>query len=301
MTITGVVVLLFGAAGVFGQLQDSLNTIWEVKAKPGGGIGAFIRARFLSLSMVLGTGFLLLVSMALTTFLSAATGSFGRGLPVPEAMAHIFNFTVSFVVISVLFAMIFKYLPDVKVPFRNVWIGAVITALLFTVGKYLLGLYLGRESTASAYGAAGSVIVILMWVYYASVILFFGAEFTQVYAKQTGTKVVPAKYAVPVTEEERAQEGIPRDAGGGRRGPQGNLAPQRDPKRPIRQPAYPASTPGEVLRKDPWRFLGLMLLAGFAGGVLLRFKTLRKGLRLYSSFRKTPVGKELSRLQNQVG
>src|SRR6185369_81448 len=161
----------------------------------------------------------------------------GTVIPMGDVLAHIFDFAVSFAVITLLFAMIFKYLPDVRIPWSKVWVGAVGTALLFTLGKYLLGLYLGKQSTASAYGAAGSVIVILMWVYYASVILFFGAEFTQVYAKQTGTKVVPAKYAVPVTEEERAQEGIPRDAGGGRRGPQGNLAPQRDPKRPIRQPA----------------------------------------------------------------
>src|SRR5436305_826607 len=140
--IIGIVALLAGAAGVFGQLQDSLNTIWKVKSKPGAGIWGFIRARFLSLTMVLGIGFLLLVSMALTTFLSAATSSAGSQLPIPEAVAHILNFVVSFAVISVLFAMIFKYLPDVKIPFRKVWVGAIGTALLFTAGKYVLALYL---------------------------------------------------------------------------------------------------------------------------------------------------------------
>ncbi|HSU56732.1 MAG TPA: YihY/virulence factor BrkB family protein, partial [Candidatus Dormibacteraeota bacterium] len=195
-TIVGIVALLFGASGVFGQLQDALNTIWEVKSKPGIGVWGFIRNRFLSFSIVLGVGFLLLVSMALTTFLSAAGGSIASKLGISEAFAHALNFIVSFAVITVLFAMIFKYLPDVKIPFSKVWVGAIGTALLFTLGKYLLALYLGRESTRSSYGAAGSVIIILMWIYYASVILFFGAEFTQVYAKQTGTKIVPDKYAI---------------------------------------------------------------------------------------------------------
>jgi membrane protein len=179
-TIIGIVALLFGAAGVFGELQDSLNTIWGVKSKPGRGLLAMIRARFLSLSMVLGIGFLLLVSMALSTFLTAITKSMGSGLP--QVFAHALDIIVSLGVVSLLFAMIFKYLPDVKVPFRKVWVGAIGTALLFTAGKELLALYLGRASTASAYGAAGSVIIIQMGVYYASLNLYFGAEFTQVYA-----------------------------------------------------------------------------------------------------------------------
>src|ERR1051325_6701021 len=205
-TVIGIVALLFGAAGVFGQLQDSLNTIWGVKSKPGKGLLALIRARFLSLSMVLGIGFLLLVSMAISTFLSALTKSMGSALP--QVLAQTLNFVVSLGVITVLFAMIFKFLPDVKVPLRKVWVGAIGTALLFSAGKELLALYLGRASTASAYGAAGSVIIVLMWVYYASVILFFGAEFTQVYAKQTGTAIVPSEFAEPVTQQERAEQGM---------------------------------------------------------------------------------------------
>ena len=283
-TILGIIALLFGASGVFGQIQDSLNTIWEVKSKPGAGIWGYIRSRFLSFAMVLGVGFLLLVSLALTTFITAMTGSFGSKLPISETLAHILNFVISFAVVSALFALIFKYLPDVKIPFKKVWVGGIGTALLFTIGKYLLAWYLGRQSTTSSYGAAGSVIVILMWVYYASVILFFGAEFTQVYVKQTGTRVVPSEYAVPVTQEARAQEGIPHQEQTAK--PEPNLEPPS--RRPQRhpQPAWPApqfSSPGTVATQTPWRFVTLMLVAGFAGGVLLRFKSLRKVVRLYTA------------------
>jgi membrane protein len=266
-TVIGTVAFLAGAGGVFGQLQDALNTIWEVKPKPGGGVWAFIRARFLSFTMVLGTGFLLLVSLALTTFLSAMSGSFGSKLPISATLAHLFSFIISFGVITLLFAMIFKYLPDVKIPFRNVWVGAIGTALLFSVGKHLLSLYLGRESTTSYYGAAGSVIVVLLWVYYASVILFFGAEFTQVYSRRTGAQLKPTQYAVPVTEEQRAEEGIPHET-----------APTPAGARPPGRPR----TPGAAVHKRPLGFLVLMLAAGFAGGTLLSIKPLRKGLKLYS-------------------
>jgi membrane protein len=267
-TIIGIVALLFGAAGVFGQLQDALNTIWGVKSKPGKGLLSFIRARFLSMSMVLGVGFLLLVSMAVSTFLSVVTKSMSSGLP--QVLAHGLSFVVSLGVISVLFAMIFKYLPDVKVPFRKVWVGAIGTALMFTAGKELLALYLGRASTASAYGAAGSVIIVLMWVYYASVILFFGAEFTQVYAKQTGARITLSEFAEPVTARERAEEGMEAEPASG----------------PRRYDGAPIRTPGMVVRKKPLQFAGMMLVAGFAGGTLLRFKLLRKAARAYAFVRR---------------
>ena len=279
-TIVGIAALLIGAAGVFGQLQDSLNTIWEVKAKPGAGICGFIRNRFLSFTMVLGTGFLLLVSMALTTFLTAVSNSIGGSLPLSEALLHGLNFIVSFGVITILFAMIFKYLPDVKIPFRKVWVGAIGTALLFTIGKYLLALYLGRPTLSSSYGeAAGSVVIILMWVYYASVILFFGAEFTQVYAKQTGAKIVSSQFAVPATEEQRAEEGIPHE-----KTPPGHKPYL--PGQPFPQPVAHAATPGEVIHNRPWQLVGMMLVAGFVGGTLLRFKIIRKGLRIYAALQK---------------
>jgi len=273
-TIVGVVALLIGAGGVFGQLQDALNTIWEVKAKPGAGIWGLIRNRFLSFTMVLGTGFLLLVSMALTTFLTAAAGTIGSMLPISEMLIHILNFIVTFGVVTLLFAMIFKYLPDVKIPFSKVWVGAIGTAILFTIGKYLLALYLGRESTKSSFGGAASVIIILMWVYYASVILFFGAEFTQVYAKQTGTKVVPDEFGVPVSEKQRAEEGIPHE----------KTAPGMPAWQP--QPVAHAATPGEMVHNRPWQFVGVMFAAGFVGATLLRFKWLRRGLAVYSELHK---------------
>jgi len=281
-TIIGIAALLIGAGGVFGQLQDALNTIWEVKAKPGTGIWRFIRNRFLSFTIVLGTGFLLLVSMTLTTFLTAVAGTIGEMLPFSEVLIHLLNFIVSFGVVTLLFAMIFKYLPDVKIPFRKVWVGAIGTALLFTIGKYLLSLYLGRASTSSPYGAAGSVIIILMWVYCASVILFFGAEFTQVYAKQTGTKVVPGEFGAPVTEKQRAAEGIPH-----KKTPPGQK-PYPGPGRPVwqPQPVAHAATPGEVVRNQPWQFVGMMFAAGFVGATLLRFRLLRKALKVYMAVHK---------------
>ena len=207
-TIIGLIVLLFGASGVFGQLQDSLNVIWEVQPKPGRGIWGFIRSRFLSFAMVLGVGFLLLVSMVISALLSAFTGALGSALPMPGLVAHALNFIVSFLVITLLFAMIFKVLPDARVRWRDVWMGAIFTALLFSVGKYFLGFYLGRASTTSSYGAAGSLVIVLLWVYYSSLILFFGAEFTQVHAKAMGSRIVPTPEAVPVTEEARAEQGL---------------------------------------------------------------------------------------------
>jgi membrane protein len=209
-TVLAVITLAIGASGVFGQLQDALNTIWEVKAKPGLGIWAFLRDRFLSMSMVLGLGFLLLISMVLTTAVQALVSRGGQLLPIPDAATAILSAVISFIVVALLFAMIYKFLPDVKLGWGDVMVGALVTAGLFTGGKFLLGWYLGREGTASSYGAAGSVVVILLWIYYSSIILLFGAEFTQAYALKRGHKLEPSKYAVPVTQEARAQEGIPK-------------------------------------------------------------------------------------------
>jgi membrane protein len=208
-SIFGIAALLFGASGVFGELQEGLNTVWEVQPKPGRGIAGIIKDRFLSLTMVFGVGFLLLVSLVLSAGLSAL-GEYLKGLlPLPEVILQGLNFIISFVVISLLFAMLFKVLPDAKIAWNDVWIGAVITALLFTVGKFLLGLYIGRSSVGSAYGAAGSLIVILIWIYYSSQILFLGAEFTKVYANKYGSLIQPDEDAMAVTEEVRAQQGIP--------------------------------------------------------------------------------------------
>jgi vacuolar-type H+-ATPase subunit I/STV1 len=220
--------------------------------------------------------------MALTTFLTAIAGSIGNLLPISEALIHILNFIVSFGVVALLFAMIFKYLPDVKIPFSKVWVGAIGTAILFTIGKYLLALYLGRESTKSSFGAAASVIIILMWVYYASLILFFGAEFTQVYAKQTGTKVVPDEFAMRTTETERAKQGIPHE----KTAP--GHKPYPEPGRPgwQPQPVAHAATPGEVVRNRPWQVVGVMFAAGFVGATLLRYRLLRKALKVYAAIHR---------------
>ena len=197
-TITGVVILLFGASGVFGQLQVALNTIWEVKPKPGNGIKSFLQSRFLSFAMVLVIGYLLLVSLVLSAGLAAVSNYFGELVPGFVIVGQIVNFVISFGVVTVLIAAIYKFLPDVDIPWKNLWVGAGVTALLFNLGKFLLGLYLGNGSVGSAYGAAGSLIVLLVWVFYSAQILLFGAEFTQVYSKYRGVPIEPSKHAVHI-------------------------------------------------------------------------------------------------------
>jgi len=209
----GVVMLLLGASGVFSELQDSLNTIWEVQPKPGRGILGMLKDRFLSFAMVLGIGFLLLVSLVITSALSAV-GTYFAGLFADIAsVLQVVNFLVSVGVILLLFALIFKYLPDAKIAWKDVWMGAALTAFLFVLGKYLLGLYLAHSSLASTYGAPGSFVVLLVWVYYSAQILYFGAEFTKVYANKFGSRIVPAENAQPATSEARAQQGLPRKKG----------------------------------------------------------------------------------------
>ena len=171
-----------------------------------------VRDRFLSLTMVLGTGFLLLVSLLVSAALAAAGQTLGKLSPGLEALGHVAWFVVSFGIVSLLFALMFEYLPDVKIEWRDVWFGAIVTALLFVIGKLAIGLYLGHASIGSAYGAAGSFVVILVWVYYSAQILLFGAELTQVYASRSGSRVKPAANAVRISEKKREEQGIPRSA-----------------------------------------------------------------------------------------
>jgi membrane protein len=200
-TIIGVVTILFGATGVFVQLQTSLDRIWNVEPKPGAGIWGFIKTRMLSFGMILGIGFLLLVSLVVTTAVTAV-GAWALGLmPGAKVLVEGLTFVVSFGLITLLFALIFKVLPDVEIAWRDVWIGAAATALLFTLGKFLIGLYLAKSSVASTYGAAGSLVIVLLWMYYSSQILFLGAEFTQVYAGRYGSNIRPSKHAVPVVQK----------------------------------------------------------------------------------------------------
>ena len=185
-SIVGVVVLMFGASGVFGQLKDALNTIWNVEPKKAAGIKGFIKQRFLSMAMVLGIGFLLLITLVFDAMLSAMGDYVGRYVG-GEAVLHAIQLVISFALATVLFAAIFRILPDLKIAWRDVWLGAVITSLLFVLGKFALGLYLGKAAVGSSYGAAGSLVVLLVWVYWSAQILFLGAEFTQVYARNFGS------------------------------------------------------------------------------------------------------------------
>lgn len=196
-TIIAGITILFGATGVFAQLQTSLNHIWDVKPKPNQGIKGLLRARAMAFGMLLGIGFLLLVSLVVSTALAAVDSYVVGLLPGAELLLRALGFVVSFAVITLLFAMIYRFLPDVKIAWRDVMFGAAVTALLFTIGKFLIGLYLGNSSVSSVYGAAGSLVVVLLWAYYSSQILFFGAELTQVWARRRGSHIVPDKHAVP--------------------------------------------------------------------------------------------------------
>jgi membrane protein len=204
-TVTATATLLLGASGVFGQLQDSLNSIWGVQPKEGRGFWGMIKDRFISMTALLGTAFLLLISLVISAGLAALGEWFGGWLPGPEVMLHLLEFLLSYALITGLFAMMFKLLPDARVAWNDVWIGAGITALLFTVGKFALGLYLGKSDIGSAYGAAGSLVILLVWVYYSAQIFLFGAEFTQIYAKAGGRQIAPDEDAT-VVDPNKAQD-----------------------------------------------------------------------------------------------
>ena len=204
-TVLGIAALLFGATGAFVSLQGALNRVWEIEPDPAQNeLKNFFLKRLLSLGMILVVGFLLLVSLALSAALAEAGEALGNRLPdVSETLVHALNFAVSFAVITALFAAIFKVLPDARIEWRDVWVGAVATSLLFVLGKYAIGLYLGRNEPQSAYGAAGSLAVILLWVYYASMLVLFGAEFTKTWAKVRGSGIKPEHGAVRVKEKKQ--------------------------------------------------------------------------------------------------
>ena len=222
-TVLGVATLVLGATGVFGELQDSLNTVWGVKPRPGRGLLGLLKSRFVSFAMVLGTGFLLLVALVVSAAIAALGSWLGGLLPVPELVLQILNTVLSLAVVTLLFAMMFRVLPDVEIGWRDVWFGALTTAALFTLGKLAIGLYLGKSSLGSSYGAAGALVVILVWVYYSAQILFFGAELTRAWAYLHGSRVAPDEDAVPASQ------------------PTGN---------PVRQPVEKHKTP-ESRGKDP--------------------------------------------------
>jgi membrane protein len=206
-----IVVLVFGATNVFTELQDSLNTIWEVTPKPGTGLlWDFVRARMLSFAMVMAIGFLLLVSLVFSALLEGLQAYFADSHVQTAAQVwSAANNLASFALVTMLFALMFRVLPDVRLRWRDVFAGALLTAMLFTVGRHLIGQYLGRVGVGQRYGASRSLVALLVWVYYSAQILFLGAEFTKVWSRRHGVRVEPTDVAVPVTEEARAQAGIP--------------------------------------------------------------------------------------------
>ncbi len=203
-TIIGFTTLFIGASSVFIQLQQSLNAIWNVRAQSTS-IQSFIRHRLLSFAALLGIGFLLLVSLIVSAGLDAAGKWMGGMIPAHEVFWQIVDAIISLGIVTLLFAMIFKMLPDVIVAWRDVWIGSFITAILFTIGKFLLGAYLGRSSLSSAYGATGSFVVVLLWVYYSAQILLFGAASIRVYADKHGSHIKPAPGARFITREKTSR------------------------------------------------------------------------------------------------
>ena len=213
-TVIGIVTLLVGASGVFGELHDAMNVVWNVRVKPGRGFWGIVRDKFLSFGMVLSIGFLLLVSLVASTVLTAFGGYLNGLLPGLPALMRLANFVLSLLVVTGLFALLFRYLPDVRAPWRFVWFGAVVTAFLFTLGKFLIGLYLAQAAVATPFGAAGSLVALVVWVYYSALIFFFGAELTQVHARQAGIEVpttaiaerIPEPAAKPVTASSAGQK-----------------------------------------------------------------------------------------------
>lgn len=211
MTLVGICILLITASGVFAQLKDAMNTVWSIDIRPGGGVKSLVKGRLLALSMVLVIGFLLLVSLIASTASAAAIKWLDEALPIPGFFFQLITFLISLALVTVLFGMIFKILPDAHIQWRDVWSGAFLTAVLFAIGKLLLGIYLGREGAASAYGAAGALILLLSWVYYSANILLLGAEFTQVFARHRGRRIEPKANAIRIDRPHKKAATSQRD------------------------------------------------------------------------------------------
>ena len=216
-TILGIAGLIFGATGAFGQFQKSLNRTWDVEPDPDqGGIKAFLSKRVFSLGIILVVAFMLLVSLVISTALSGMGDRLQSFLPsgLSEPVLQALNLLISLGAITLLFAAMFKILPDAKISWRSVWVGALVTAILFVVGKYLIGLYLGQSNPGQAYGAAGSLAVLLLWIYYSSLIVLFGAEFTETWARERrGETIEPEPGAIRVKrEKQRVESSAPRPA-----------------------------------------------------------------------------------------
>jgi membrane protein len=276
-TIVSLGIVLFSASGVFISLQDALNTIWEVKPKPDAGWWQWFRKRFLSMGMVLGIAVLLMTSMVVTSVLHLIVNAiFGAGRTglLANAAAYATDFVVTVAVAWVLFMAVFKVLPDVKIAWSDVWVGGLVTAVLFKLGQIVMALYFAYGAPTSAYGAFGSIVAVLLWAYYSSMIMFFGAEFTQVWAKAHGRELEPEEHAVKVTEERRARQGAAAMAGrqGQQRPGTGAAPPWYEPPRPIPVGYRPAARSASRLaaledNRRPYTFgaAGAALGAAVAG------------------------------------
>ena len=205
--VASIITLVVGATSVFIEIQDSLNMIWKLKAKPKKGWVAFLKNRLLSSSLIISLGFLMIVTLLVNGAIEALMDILQRKFnSIAEILMYVINLIITFVVITILFGIIFKFLPDAKIKWKHVKTGAIFTAILFMAGRYLIGLYIRQTATESTYGAAGAVVVLLVWIYYSAVILYIGAEFTQVYAEAFGGSIEPAEYAVHVQQTEVEKE-----------------------------------------------------------------------------------------------
>lgn len=244
-TVVGVVTLIFGATTVFTQLQGALNAVWNVEPEPGRGLKNVASARLLSFGLILAVGFLLLVSLVISAGVSAMEGLLPDAVPGTQALVQTLNLIVSLGIVTLLFAMIYRYLPDVSIAWRDVWVGAFVTAALFTLGKWALGAYIANSSVGSAYGAAGSLVVLLFWVYYSAQIFFFGAELTQVYARMHGSRIRPSRRAV-WSDPERAEAFGPKVAARPRTEKASRVAPAATVPAPLparRRPLWKRALP----------------------------------------------------------
>ena len=205
--VASIATLFIGATSVFIEIQDSLNMIWKLKAKPKKGWLAFIKNRLLSSSLIISLGFLMIVTLVVNGAIEALMDVIRQYFDsIAEILLYVINLIVTFVVITVLFGIIFKFLPDAKIKWKHVRTGAIFTAILFMIGRYLISLYIAQTATESTYGAAGAIVVLLVWIYYSAVILYIGAEFTQVYTEAFGGQIEPAEYAVHVKQTEVEKE-----------------------------------------------------------------------------------------------
>jgi membrane protein len=293
-TTLSIVMAAYGATGVFAELQDSMNTIWEVKPKPLG-IWGWIRARFLSLATVLGIAFLFMVSTVGSALVTTLGDKLSGG---SQAVAFIATHIVSLAVMTLLFSMIFKLLPDAKVEWRDVWLGGVLTAVLFEVGKIGLAFYI-KGSASSVFGAAGSFAALLLWIYYSAQILFFGAEFTQAYARTQGRGIQPSEYAERVTEEDRAQEGRPSPERMAARSATATT-PAHKPYQPVRPYAQPSFMTAKDAEKLPYTYGATGAAIGAAAAALATWYIDQK-LTTRKQVRSMHLQHRLENIESRVG